>query len=62
MDQRNEDRSTNLRDATASSDARLYDLDNDLGETTNVAAANPGVVARLEALAELARKDLGDRD
>jgi arylsulfatase A-like enzyme len=54
-------KSTNLRDDTASSDTRLYDLDNDIGETTNVAASNPGVVARLEALAELARKDLGDR-
>lgn len=55
-------KSTNLRDATATSAARLYDLDNDLGETTNIAAANPKVVRRLEALAELARKDLGDRD
>lgn len=55
-------RSTNLRDATATSDTRLYDLDNDLGETTNVAAANPEIVQRLEALAGLARKDLGDRD
>ena len=55
-------RSTNLRDATTSSDARLYDLENDIGETTNVAAANPAVVQRLEALAELARQDLGDRD
>jgi arylsulfatase A-like enzyme len=55
-------KSTNLRDATASSSARLYDLDNDIGETNNVASANPAVVQRLEALAELARKDLGDRD
>jgi arylsulfatase A-like enzyme len=55
-------KSTNLRDATASSSARLYDLDNDIGETNNVASANPEVVQRLEALAELARKDLGDRD
>ena len=55
-------RSTNLRDATTSSDARLYDLENDIGETTNVAAANPAVVQRLEALAELARQDLGNRD
>jgi arylsulfatase A-like enzyme len=55
-------KSTNLRDATASSSARLYDLDNDIGETNNLASANPEVVQRLEALAELARKDLGDRD
>jgi arylsulfatase A-like enzyme len=53
---------TNLRDATATSDARLYDLANDIGETTNVAAANSEVVQRLQALAELARQDLGDRD
>ena len=38
----------------------LYDLKNDLGETTNVAAANPDVVQRLEALAERAREDMGD--
>ncbi|MGE3315016.1 MAG: sulfatase [Planctomycetaceae bacterium] len=38
----------------------LYDLDADVGETTNVAGANPDVVARLEQLAEIARDDLGD--
>ena len=38
----------------------LYDLEADIGETTNVAAANPGVVKRLQALAEQAREDLGD--
>jgi arylsulfatase A-like enzyme len=38
----------------------LYDLDADLGETTNVAEKNPDVVKRLEALAEKAREDLGD--
>jgi arylsulfatase A-like enzyme/acetyl esterase/lipase len=38
----------------------LYDLADDPGETRDVAAANPGVVARLEAIAAAARKDLGD--
>ena len=39
----------------------LYDLDNDVGETVNVADENPEVVARLQELAEQARKDLGDK-
>ena len=38
----------------------LYDLDADIGETTNVAASHPGVVRNLQALAEQAREDLGD--
>jgi arylsulfatase A-like enzyme len=38
----------------------LYDLVADLGETTDVAAQHADVVARLEALAERARDDLGD--
>ena len=38
----------------------LYDLENDIGETTDVADQHPDVVARLKALAEIARKDLGD--
>jgi hypothetical protein len=41
-------------------DAALYDLDRDIGETTDVAAAHPEVVARLMALIEQARDDLGD--
>jgi arylsulfatase len=40
--------------------AELYDLDNDIGESTNVAAQHPDIVKRLEALAETARADLGD--
>lgn len=39
----------------------LYDLSKDPGETTDVAAANPEVVARLQALATKAREDLGDK-
>lgn len=40
----------------------LVDLDNDIGETTNVADAHPQVVKRLLALAESMREDLGDFD
>jgi arylsulfatase A len=38
----------------------LYDLGADAGEAVDVAAANPAIVARLQALAERAREDLGD--
>jgi arylsulfatase A len=38
----------------------LFDLDNDLSETTNVAEKYPTVVQRLQALAEKCREDLGD--
>jgi arylsulfatase len=38
----------------------LYDLTADISETTDVSAAHPEIVARLEALAETARADLGD--
>ncbi len=39
---------------------QLYDLQNDIGEKTDVASSNPAVVQRLLALAEQARADLGD--
>lgn len=38
----------------------LYDLDNDIGETNNVASKHPEVLARLRELAHEARMDLGD--
>ena len=38
----------------------LFNLKDDLGETRDVAAAHPDVVARLLKLAEIARADLGD--
>jgi arylsulfatase A-like enzyme len=41
-------------------EARLYDLDTDIGEKQNVAAEHPEVVAQLTALADRARKEIGD--
>ncbi len=38
----------------------LYDLEADIGETTDVASQNPEIVKRLESLAEKARDDMGD--
>jgi len=40
----------------------LFDLQADLGETTDVAAQHPEIVARLLGLAEKARTDIGDYD
>ena len=40
----------------------LYNLVDDIGETKNVATDHPEVVARLEALADKAREELGDHD
>jgi hypothetical protein len=39
----------------------LYDLENDIGERTNVAAEHPEVVSTLKELGEKARQTLGDR-
>lgn len=40
--------------------AELYDLANDIGETTDVSTKHPEVVKQLEAEVEKARADLGD--
>jgi arylsulfatase len=40
--------------------AQLYDLTNDVSETSDVAAAHPDVVRRLTAFAETMRAQLGD--
>ncbi len=40
----------------------LVDLENNIGETTNLAGEHPGVVKRLLALADSMRDDLGDFD
>lgn len=42
------------------SEPLLFDLDRDVGETTNVAAEHPEIVSRLLDLAETARRDIGD--
>jgi len=41
-------------------DLALFNLESDPSETKNLAARNPEVVSRLEALAEKARVDFGD--
>jgi arylsulfatase A-like enzyme len=38
----------------------LFDLETDVGETTNVLSQHPTIVARLQGLAERARNDVGD--
>jgi arylsulfatase A-like enzyme len=43
-------------------DAALYDVKSDPGETHNVLSEHPEAVARLTALAEQSRDDLGDLD
>jgi len=50
------------KDKVTRAQLKLYDLDGDIGEKTNVAEQNQDVVKRLLALAEKARKDLGDGD
>jgi arylsulfatase A-like enzyme len=44
----------------AHTDLALYDLEADVGEKHNVAGEHPDVVARLSALADTMRDDLGD--
>lgn len=39
---------------------QLFDLQNDIGETSDVASKHPDIVKRLEELAEAKREDLGD--
>jgi arylsulfatase A len=41
---------------------QLYDLEADIGETTDVSDQHPDIVARLQKLADAARADLGDGD
>jgi arylsulfatase A-like enzyme len=47
--------------ATIMTGLELYDLVDDIGETRDVAAGHPDVVAELRELAEKARVELGDR-
>ena len=50
----------NFRGRTKACPAELYDLNDDVGESRNVAKKHADVVARLLALADKARADLGD--
>jgi len=50
----------NFKDRAGSAGLRLYDLSNDPGENYNLVARETRVVARIEALADLMREDLGD--
>ncbi len=47
--------------ATIETGLELYDLVDDIGETRDVAAERPAIVAELQELAERAREELGDR-
>ena len=40
----------------------LFDLGNDIGETTDVKAKYPEILAKMKALGEAMRKDLGDNN
>jgi arylsulfatase A len=51
---------TNWKEERRPSITELYDLETDIGETNDVAADNPEVVAELLGHVELARADLGD--
>ncbi len=54
------ERQYNFRGDSRKSPMRLYDLDADIAETTNVADDHPDIVKHLLALAEKAREDIGD--
>ena len=47
---------------TVSSKPELYDVRHDVGETREVSADHPDVVARLTTLAERLRRDVGDNE
>ncbi len=49
-------------DAVRIERAQLYDLNADIGETTDVSSKHPEIVAQLMQLAEWARNDIGDHD
>jgi hypothetical protein len=41
---------------------RLYNLEDDIGETIDVAAAHPEIIARLSTLAKKMNAEIGGRD
>ena len=55
-----EDRKTFHKDEAGPTEAMLFDMQTDPGETNNVAAQHPAEVERLTALAQRAREELGD--
>ncbi|MFM1561055.1 MAG: sulfatase [Roseibacillus sp.] len=57
-----ENRHIHSRDDGEIVKAQLFNLEKDIGESKNVAGANPEVVNKLLALAESAREDIGDYD
>lgn len=56
------DRYTKDEDIVDLTKPQLYDLKNDIGETTNLAEKHPEIVKELQQLAEAARNDIGDYD
>ena len=50
-----------VRYSQAKTNLELYDLKNDVGETTNLVDKHPQIVRKLQKFAAEARKDLGDR-
>lgn len=59
-DQRYKLRLVRRRGAEREAIAELYDLIDDIAETTDIAAEHPDVVARLEVAADHFRRELGD--
>lgn len=55
-------RFSKVEDAAAITEPLLFDLDADIGETTNIASANSEVVARLLKLMDDAAADIGDEN
>ncbi len=55
-----ENKVVNLADKMERAELRLFDVQNDMGETREVSGKHPEVVARLMAMAEAAREGLGD--
>ena len=55
-------RHPHFKNGTTHTPPLLFNVYEDIGSTQNVAEENPDIVARLTALAELIRRDLGDRN
>lgn len=55
-------RHPHFKNGTTHTPPLLFNVYEDIGSTQNLAEENPDIVARLTALAELIRRDLGDRN